>query len=188
MSKLTPGAMVALSLAALAGPALAGPSETAFENFRAVCGATAAEFPAVVTAADGSGWKNTQIVTDTMPGVSITDKQARHKPVAGDTLALFVTRGLAHTKTGDIGVSTCTVSSGKADFAALVSLTQQWLGMPAHDTTATKVGFHYTPNGAAAAAVPDGGLDAAAGGAGMMLMSVKTGGGQTTLDLVKLKK
>ncbi|MBS0411276.1 MAG: hypothetical protein JSR86_15260 [Proteobacteria bacterium] len=180
--------LAAAAMIASAGPVMAGPSEDAFDAFRTVCGATAGEYPAVIAAADGAGWQNTQIVTDTMKGVSITDKQARHKPVNGETLALFATRGVAGKPGDTINVSTCTISS-KADFATLVSLTQKWLGMPAHDTTATKVGFRYTPAGAGAAAVADNATSAAAAGAGYMMMSVNSvGGGQVTLDLVKLKK
>lgn len=188
-NKLSLTAAAALSLTAAAGQAFASPSDDAFNDFRTVCGAAGTDFPAVIAAADAGAWKPTQITADTMPNVSITDKQARDKKIGADNLALFVTRGLMHLKTGgDLNVTTCTVSSDKADPATLVALTQKWLGVAPQSVSPTKTGFRYTLNGADPAAVPEGGNTAAVNGGGLVLMSVQSGGGKATLDIEKIKK
>ncbi len=189
-NKLSLAAFAALSMTAAAGQAFASPSDDAFNAFRAICGTAGTDFPAVVAAADAGGWKATQITADTMPNVSVTDKQARDKKVGEANLALFVTRGLMHSKAGDLTVTTCTLSSDKANGPALIALAQQWVGTPPHDTTPTKTGFRYSLNGAdpAPAPVPAGGISAAVAAGGMVLMSVQTGGGKATLDIEKFKK
>ena len=187
LSKLSPAAIVGLSLAALAGPASAGASEAAFQSFRAICGATAAEFPDVVKAADAAGWKPDSKDVTSMDGVQVSEKLSRKKASADGAFELTASHGVA-PKFGNAGVSICTVVSDKAEYGSVLSQIQGWLGVAPHDTAATKTGFHYTMNGAAFAPVPDGGFDAAATGGGMMLLTVHNSGGKTTVDLIKLKK
>ncbi|HEX7758394.1 MAG TPA: hypothetical protein VF459_02750 [Caulobacteraceae bacterium] len=179
--------LAAAALTALAGPALAGASEDAFASFRSICGDTAADFPGVVKAADAANWQpDTQEVTS-MDGVVVSDKLSRKKKSGDAAMELTASHGVA-AKFGNAGVSICTVVSNKAEFGSVVSQVQGWLGMAPHDAAPTKTGFHYTPNGTAFAAVPDGGFDAAAAGGGMMLLTVRNAGGKVTVDLIKLKK
>jgi hypothetical protein len=187
-TKLILAALSASAVASMATPALAGPSEDAFASFQQVCTATGSEFGAAIAAADSAGWKAAQVTADTMPNVSVTDKQARDKTIGNDNLTLFATRGVMASKAGNITVSTCTVSSEKADAASLIALTQKWLGAAPASTTPTKTGFRYALTGVNPGPVPEGGISAAVSGDGMVLMSVQSGPGKTILDIEKFKK
>ena len=178
---------LAAVLAAVAGPALAGSSEDAFQGFRSICGVTAAEFPDVVKAADAASWKTDTQEVSSMDGVAISDKLSRKKTMGDAALTLTASHGVA-AKFGNAGVSICTITSNKAEISSVVSQVQTWLGVAPHDASPMKTGFHYTSNGTGFAAVPDGGFDAAATGGGMMLLTVRNAGGKLTIEVIKLKK
>jgi len=122
LSLLAAAAALVLPLAAHAqGP------DAALDAFQSICGATAGAYPAVVRAADSSSWTDTSIRPEPDPSVSITDTTARSKSVNGVDLTLLATRGLRHTKSGDIPVSTCKISADKPD-PALLAAAQAWVG------------------------------------------------------------
>ncbi|MGA0604211.1 hypothetical protein ACO2Q3_26140 [Caulobacter sp. KR2-114] len=182
---------VALALAAsplVAGPAFAGAAEDAFASFRDFCGVPQGDYQAALDKADAGGWKHIDFTSDTMNGVKITDKASRNKVAGAEAMALSVTRGTAG-KPGDVvNVTTCTVTA-KADFSAVAKLTGEWLALAPHDSSASKVGFRYTPNGASATAVADSAYQAAAAANGYVMLSIADkGNGLAMIDMVKLKK
>jgi hypothetical protein len=178
--------LAASLLAAMAAPASAAQADDAFKAFKQVCGDTRADYAAVLAAASQNGWKNTDIMGSTMPGVAIADKAARIKTAGDASLILSVTRGTANN--GAVKVATCTVQTDRGGYPALSALAQSWLGFAPHDTSDTKATFRFTEDGAALRAVADTEMDAAAAGAGMEILTVKREGNNATLDFVKFKK
>ena len=123
LSLLAAAAALALPLAAHAqGP------DPALDAFQSICGTAGGEYPAMVRAAESSSWTDTSIRPEPDPSVSITDTTARAKNVNGVDLTLLATRGLRHTKSGDIPVSTCKISTNKPD-PALLAAAQAWVGV-----------------------------------------------------------
>ncbi|HWA64139.1 MAG TPA: hypothetical protein VG939_22415 [Caulobacteraceae bacterium] len=178
--------LAAAAFAAVATPALASDSDVAFKGFQTVCGATAAEFPDVVKAAEGDGWKNAQVLGDSMAKVSITDKAARTKTIGAMNLILSTNRGLAQTPGGALTVSDCTVRSDQGEAAALEAAAQGWLGF-AGTGGADRMAWHFTRDGGAIKPVTDNG-DAAAAGAGLEILTVYRSGASLTMDLMKIRK
>jgi hypothetical protein len=145
--------MIRLSLlaaaAALALPmaALAQSSDPALDAFESVCGTAGGAYTAVVQAASpGAGWADTPVVADDDPAVSVTDKLARTKSVGGVDLTLLATRGLRHTKSGDIPVSTCKISTNKAD-PALLPAAQSWVGSAPDAAPDSTLAVYYVKPG-----------------------------------------
>ena len=124
-----------LSLAAaamLAAPlsvAHAQGGDAAFDAFQKVCWGTGGDYLAALKTADGDGWTETAVVADAQSPVSVTDKAARAKFAGGGNLTLLVSRGIQHTKNGDVKVDTCKLTVNRAD-AALIGEGQGWLGKP----------------------------------------------------------
>jgi hypothetical protein len=137
-----------LSLAAAAA-ALAVPmsvsaqgADPAFDAFQKVCWGTNGDYVASLKAAEADGWTDTQVVTDTAGPVTVTDRAAKSKVVNGSALTLFVTRGLQHTKGGDVKVDTCKLTISKAD-AALIGEGKSWLGGAAPDGGDPTMAVYY---------------------------------------------
>ena len=142
LSLLAAAAALTLPIAARAQAA-----DPALEAFEAVCGSAGGDFPSVVRAANpADGWADTPVVAEDDPAVSITDKQARTKSVGGVELTLLATRGLRHTKTGDIPVSTCKISTNKPD-PALLPAAQSWVGTAPDASPDSTLAVYYVKPG-----------------------------------------
>jgi hypothetical protein len=127
---------LAASAAMLAAPMSVvhaqGPADPAFDAFQKVCWSTGGDYLAALKAADADGWTDTAVVADAQSPVSVTDKAARAKFAAGANLTLLVSRGLQHTKGGDVKVDTCKLTVSKPD-NALIGEGKDWLGGAAPD-------------------------------------------------------
>src|SRR5579871_4044884 len=86
---------LAIAMTALAaGPALATPANDAFNSFKQVCGDTHGDYAAVsAAAAGGAGWKPSQILADSLPNVTISDRLTRTMTLGDVTLMLAATTG-----------------------------------------------------------------------------------------------
>ena len=176
--------LMAVAMAAMAAPAFAADADV-FDAFRQVCGDTAADYPAVVTAAETSGWKAADLLADPMKGVTITDKTTRTKGVGDTGLSLFAWRGTAKD---NVKVSACTIRMDKATMAGLEAAARTWAGFDPQSPDAAKNVFQFTQNATGRVAVAAGGFDAAAAGAGMEILTVKADSKGGTLDLLTIKK
>lgn len=126
---------LAAAAAALAVPmsvSAQGGGDPAFDAFQKVCWNTGGNYMAAVQAAADDGWTDTAVVADTAGPVSITDKAAKSKLAGGSNLTLLVSRGIQHTKGGDIKVSTCKLTISKPD-NALIGEGKSWMGGAAPD-------------------------------------------------------
>ena len=126
---------LAAAAAALAVPmsvSAQGGGDPAFDAFQKVCWNTGGNYMAAVQAAADDGWTDTAVVAEPDSAVSITDKAARAKFAGGSSLTLLVSRGLQHTKGGDVKVDTCKLTVSKPD-NALIGEGKSWLGGVAPD-------------------------------------------------------
>lgn len=178
--------LAAAAVTAIALPAFAEGGEQAFGAFRQLCVDTKADYPAVVAGIDAGGWKATEILADTMKGVSITDKTSRTKTVGDSSLTIFAWRGLAAS---NVKISDCTMRVDKANFTDMHTRAQTLLGMSAQQATPQKAVFHYTDaNGAHQAVSSDAEYEAAAAAAGLEILTVSSDGAGATLDLLTIRK
>ena len=184
MTRIGTSLIVAL-LAAPGTSAFAAPANANFDAFAQVCAETHADYPAVVAAADAHGWKPTEVTSDTMNGVEVTDKLSRASKVGGTALTLFAWHGTAK---GGVQVSACTVRVAKADSAGVQSAAQTWLGFGAQDISPKKAVFRFTEADGAHHALASSEYDAAAAGAGMEILTVSTDPKGTVVDILKIKK
>ncbi|MGH7746736.1 MAG: hypothetical protein ACREQ5_18570 [Candidatus Dormibacteria bacterium] len=174
----------ALGLPAAAAPAGAA-ADAAFDAFQKVCGDTHADYGQVAAASNVEGWRDSDVLAQTMPGVSITDKLARTKSLDGGQATLFATRGV--TKAG-FKVATCTVYADKDALATFKERAARWTGFAPHDSDAQTATWHFTNEGATLKPVADAEVEAAAGGSGMQMLTVKVENGKALLDYVKISK
>jgi hypothetical protein len=136
-------------LAALAIPAsaaFADSGDPVVDAFKSLCLGAPNDYPSVVKAATAAGWTETELVPETDDAISITDKAAREKTVNGVHLTLLVSRGLRHTKAGDIAEADCKVSSEKPD-PGVVDKTKTWLGFAPDGGDATLAVFYVKSGG-----------------------------------------
>lgn len=155
---IRPHFLALASLAALALPAsaaLADTSDPALDAFRSICLANPNNYLSIVKAADSAGWTETELVPETTDTMSITDKAAREKSVGDVHLTLLVSRGLRHTKGGDVAEADCKVSTEKPD-PGMVDRAKSWLGFPPDSGDATLAVF-YVKSGGGQPAHIDGG-------------------------------
>ncbi|MEO8927458.1 MAG: hypothetical protein ABI306_09895 [Caulobacteraceae bacterium] len=172
-------------VAVAASPALAAPDGAlSFAAFVQVCGATHADYQAVLAAADAGGWKTTQVKADPFPGVTIADTLARDSSAGGSALTLHAWRGAK----GAVQVSECTVRIAKARFADMQGAAQAWLGFAPRSATAKKATFMFADEGAAHRALTSADQEAAAAGAGMQILSVSGDEDGAILSVLKIKK
>lgn len=185
-SKSAPAAAVATALALFATlPAAAQTPSTAFAAFAAVCAGPAADFDAVRKAADGGGWTGSKVKSDpNMPGVTIADQLTRATNANNVGLVLSAWHG---TK-GAVRISDCTVHVAKADFTALSGEASAWLAFPAQDSTPKKTTYRFTDSAGAHKALTNADFDAAAGGAGLEILTVTSDSSGAILDLMMIKK
>lgn len=176
-------AIAASLLAAVAAPALAAGGQPAFDAFDTVCGATHADYPAVVAAADAHGWKATQVKADTLPGVSVTDSVSRDNSAGGAALTLFAWQGVK----GKIHVSECKVRVGKGKFAEVQAMAQTWLGFAPQEATPKKATFMFTDDAGGHKALAAADRDAAAAAAGLQILTVSAGQDGAVLGILKIK-
>ena len=132
MKRLLPLAASAAMLAVPMSVSAQAPGDPAFDAFQKVCWGTGGDYVAALKAADGDGRTETAVVADTQSPVSVTDKAARAKFAAGASLTLLVSRGIQHTKGGDVKVDTCKLTVSKPD-NALIGEGKNWLGGVAPD-------------------------------------------------------
>jgi hypothetical protein len=136
---------LAASAAMLAVPmsvAHAQGADPAFDAFQKICWGTNGDYLGAIKAADADGWTEASVVAETAGPVSITDKAARAKVVGSQNLTLLVTRGLQHTKGGDVKVDTCKLTASKPD-AALIGEGKTWLGGAAPDSGDATLAVYY---------------------------------------------
>src|SRR5580704_9932904 len=129
LSLAAAAAMLAVPLSAAHAQ---GSGDPAFDEFQKVCWSTNGDYLAALKAADAGGWTDTAVVAEPDSAVSITDKAARAKFSGGASLTLLVSRGLQHTKGGDVKVDTCKLTVSKPD-NALIGEGKSWLGGMAPD-------------------------------------------------------
>jgi hypothetical protein len=132
MKRLLSLAASAAMLAVPVAVSAQGSGDPAFDAFQKVCWATGGDYLASLKAADADGWTETAVVADAQSPVSITDKAARAKLIGGSNLTLLVSRGIQHTKSGDVKVDTCKLAVSKAD-NALIGEGKSWMGGAAPD-------------------------------------------------------
>jgi hypothetical protein len=180
-------AAAAIVLAAPIAASAAPQTDPAFDAFRKYCGDTGADFTAAVKAADADGWKDTQVIADTLPGVSVTQKAARTTGAGPDALRLLITSGLRSTKSGDIVVSTCTVSSDTA-VPGLLGRAQAWLNMATMSADTDKASYLLTMNGGTRTLLATGDIDAAVGKGGAHLLKFKEDANSEILDYERFSK
>jgi hypothetical protein len=136
---------LAAAAAALAVPmsvSAQAAGDPAFASFQKVCWAANGDYLASLKAAEADGWTDTQVAAADPGPVSITDKAAKSKMVDGSALTLLVTRGLQHTKGGDVKVATCKLTVSKPD-NALIGEGKSWLGGAAPDSGDPTLAVYY---------------------------------------------
>jgi len=145
---------LAASAAILAVPmsvsAQAAGGDPAFAAFQKVCWSSGGDYMATLKAAQDDGWTDTAVVGEEPGPVSVTDKAAKAKFANGANLTLLVSRGLQHTKSGDVKVATCKLTVSKAD-SALIGEGKAWVGVApdaAPDPTLAVYYVKLTPGGA----------------------------------------
>jgi len=186
LSKTAITALLSATAILSAAPALAQATSPVFAAFATVCAAPAADFSAVRSAADAHGWGETDTKADAnMPGVTIADKITRSS--TADKTGLVMSAWHGATKTG-VKVSDCTVHVAKSDFGPLKDEAAAWLAFTAQETTPKKAIYRFTDTGGAHHALAAGEYDAAAGGAGMQILTVSADANGTVLDLMMIKK
>jgi hypothetical protein len=119
-----------------------GSSDPAFDEFQKVCWSTNGDYLAALKAADAGGWTDTAVVSEPDSAVSVTDKAARAKFSGGSSLTLLVSRGLQHTKGGDVKVDTCKLTVSKPD-NQLIGEGKSWLGGVAQDSGDPTLAVYY---------------------------------------------
>jgi hypothetical protein len=142
MKRLLSLAAAAAALAVPMSVSAQGGGDAAFASFQKVCWGTNGDYMASLKAAEDDGWTDTQVVADTSGPVSVTDKAAKSKIIEGSNLTLLVTRGLQHTKGGDVKVDTCKLTISKPD-GALIGEGKSWLGGAAPDGGDPTMAVYY---------------------------------------------
>jgi hypothetical protein len=165
---------LAASAAMLAVPmsvSAQGSADPAFDAFQKVCWSTGGDYLASLKAADGDGWTDTAVVADAQSAVSVTDKAARAKFAGGTSLTLLVSRGVQHTKGGDVKVDTCKLTVSKPD-NALIGEGKSWLGGVAPDAAPDgTLAVYYVKLGSGAPAhVGQAGLNDALNAGGFVVL------------------
>ena len=186
LSKTALAAIISATAVAGVAPAWAEGSTPAFAAFAMVCAAPAADFAAVRSAADAHGWGESDVKADpNMPNVIVADQLTRSSTADKTSLVLSAWHGA--TKTG-VKVSDCTVHVAKSDFAPLRDEAAAWLAFTAQENTPTKAIYRFTDTGGAHHPLAASEYDAAAGAAGMEILTVSSGPNGTVLDLLMIKK
>jgi hypothetical protein len=175
-------AAAAVALAAPISAMAADAGDPTFEAFRKLCGATHAEYANVKAAADADGWKDDPgVLGDDPPNVSITDKMAASKGAGANEMRLRATRGLQTTKTGNIVVSSCVISTDGGQ-PGLLDRAKTWLKVDPWTTDTGKESFLLTFKGDNAAVLAQGDIGTAIGAGGAHLLKFRQDGGAETLD------
>ncbi len=179
------GPSLAAALVAFAAPAFAAPdSAKAFAAVVQVCGDTHGDYSAISAAAEANGWKTTQVKADAFPGVTVAESLSRDTSAGGAALTLYAWRGAK----GAIQIAECKVRIGKGKLAEMQAAAQAWVGFAPQDATARKVTFLFTDDGGARKAVAQADRDAAAGGAGLRMMTVSGDADGVIVSILKIKK
>ncbi|HUO11357.1 MAG TPA: hypothetical protein VMU37_01240 [Caulobacteraceae bacterium] len=159
----------AAAVLALPMAAAAQAPDPVLSEFQKICWASGGDYVKMLGDATADSWVETQVVPESDAGVSITDQAARTKAVNGLDLTLLVTRGLRHTKGGDVKVSTCKLAVNKPD-ADLLGASQAWVGSAPDNGDATSAVYFVGMGGAKPDHVGQAGVQAAmnAGGFGVL--------------------
>jgi hypothetical protein len=184
--------LAAVAAAAMTLPlsATAAPSgDAAFDAFRTLCADTGDDYPAVVKAATADGWQTAEVLADDLPGVSITDKSAWAKGTGSSEVRMRVTRGLKTVKTGDVTISTCTVSTDNAP-TGLLDRAKAWLNMAPMDLDPSngKVAYLLTVDGSSRVVLAQADIEAAMNKGGAHLLKFKQDGQSEVLDYERFSK
>ena len=178
-------ALTALTACVVTVSAHAAGASPAFEAFSTVCGGPAADFAAVKAAADANHWGPTDTTADSnMAGVTVSEKLTRVTDIDKVGLTLSAWRGAR----GAVNISDCTVHIAKAEYPAVLDAAKAWLAFAPQDTTAKRSTFRFTEDGGAHKALTAADFDAAAGAAGLEILTVSGDQSGTVLDLMMIKK
>jgi len=163
----------AAAVLALPMAAAAQGSDPVLAEFQKVCWAPGGDYVKIVSAATADNWVDAPVVVENDPSVSITDKISRMKSVSGLDLTLLVTRGLRHTKGGDVKVSNCKLTVSKAD-PGVLGASQAWVGSAPDKGDATSGIYFVGMGGDKPHQVGQAGIQAAmnAGGFGVLKFQV----------------
>ncbi|HEX3406279.1 MAG TPA: hypothetical protein VHS81_03495 [Caulobacteraceae bacterium] len=142
MKRLLSLTAAAAALAVPMSVSAQGAGDPAFAAFQKVCWGTNGDYVASLKAAQDDGWTDTQVAPEAAGPVSVTDKAAKSKILEGSALTLLVTRGLQHTKGGDVKVDTCKLTISKPD-TALIGEGKSWLGGAAPDAGDPTLAVYY---------------------------------------------
>lgn len=142
MKRLLSLAAAAAALALPMSVSAQGSGDAAFDAFQKVCWNTGGNYVAALQAAQSDGWTDTAVVADTQGPVTVTDKAAKAKLAGGSNLTLLLTRGIQHTKGGDVKVDTCKLTISKPD-DALIGEGKSWLGGAAPDGGDPTMAVYY---------------------------------------------
>ena len=160
--------MAAMPLAAAAAPS----GDAALDAFQSICVATNNDYLATIKAADAAGWTQTDLVPAPDSAISVTDKAARETAVGKEHLTLLVSRGLRHTKGGDVPEADCKISTDQAD-AGVVDRTKSWLGFAPDGGDATMALFYVKSGGDQPTHIPTSGLNAAMSSGGFSVIKAQ---------------
>jgi hypothetical protein len=186
LSRTTVAATLSAIITFGSAPAWAQSNSPVFAAFAMVCATPAADFAAVRSAADAHGWGATDTKADaSMPGVTVADQLTRAS--TADKTGLVMSAWHGETKSG-VKVSDCTVHVARSDFGPLRDEVAAWLAFTAQESTPKKAIYRFTDTGGAHHALVAGEYDAAAGGAGMEILTVSADANGTVLDLMMIKK
>jgi len=141
----------------------------------------------IAAAAAADGWHDTQVLADDMPGVSITDKAARSKGSGSSEIRMRATRGLKSLKSGDVTISTCTVSTDSAP-PGLLDRAKAWLNMATMDSDTDKASYLLTVDGTTRAVLAQADIPAAMNKGGAHLLKFKRDGDGEVLDYERFSK
>lgn len=180
-------ALAAAALAAIASPVLASDADNTFNAFRQVCGDTRADYASSLAAAGQNGWRNTDVMGNSMPNVTVVEKAARTKSLGDASLMLSLTHGTA-TKDPTVNVYTCTLQTDRGGYPMLKAAVQAWLGFDPATTSESVTTYRFTEEGGKLRAADASEFNTAAAGTGMQILTVKRDGNDAILDYVKIKK
>ena len=186
LSKTAFATLLSATLTLASAPAWAQANSPVFVAFATVCATPAADFAAVRGAADAHGWGETDVKADAnMPNVTVADQLTRSNTADKTGLVLSAWHGV--TKSG-VKVSDCTVHVAKSNFDAMREQAAAWLTFPAQETTPKRAIYRFTDTAGAHHPLAAGEYDAAAGAAGMEILTISADSNGTVLDLMMIKK
>jgi len=175
-----------LSTAAFVCAAPASAESPVFTAFATVCATPAADFAAVRAAADAHGWGDSDVGAEAnMPGVAVGQKMSRAYRAGNVGLILTAWSGMK----GNLKITDCAVHVAKADFNGVRADAESWVALTPQKATDKQVIYRFTQDaGAHRAVTSNAEFDAAAGAAGLQMLTISGDANGTVLDLMMIKK